>query len=285
MKLINLEQNTPEWLEFRRRRIGASEWATILGLNPHKTPLQLWEEKLGLRELPAYNERMQEGHRIEPIARQWFNESCDYNFVPKVGVHDIYDWLHASFDGIDEDTETVLEIKNVKIEYHELAKQGVVPLLYAPQVQAQMFISGYEDAYYLSWGHEPAWVHVIFDDEFINEALPKIEEFKRCLDNLVEPELTERDYVDKSDDVFLTDKVQMYKYYQKMAKEYESKCEILKEEICSMVNHRNTKGQGFRVTKYTTQGRVDYSAIPELKDVKLDKYRKPCTTNFRLTLD
>lgn len=34
-----------EWLKERTKGIGGSDVATILGLNPYKTPLQLWEEK------------------------------------------------------------------------------------------------------------------------------------------------------------------------------------------------------------------------------------------------
>ena len=36
-----------EWLKERTKGIGGSDVSTILGLNPYKTPLQLWEEKTG----------------------------------------------------------------------------------------------------------------------------------------------------------------------------------------------------------------------------------------------
>lgn len=36
-----------EWLKERTKGIGGSDVATVLGLNPYKTPLELWEEKTG----------------------------------------------------------------------------------------------------------------------------------------------------------------------------------------------------------------------------------------------
>ena len=38
------------WLEGRRRGIGGSDVAAVLGLNPWKTPLDVWNDKLGLSE-------------------------------------------------------------------------------------------------------------------------------------------------------------------------------------------------------------------------------------------
>ena len=39
---IELTQNTPEWLEFRRKKIGASDAPIILEVSTWKTPYQLW---------------------------------------------------------------------------------------------------------------------------------------------------------------------------------------------------------------------------------------------------
>ena len=42
-----------EWLKERTKGIGGSDVATILGLNPYKTPLQLWEEKGSSSKTPV----------------------------------------------------------------------------------------------------------------------------------------------------------------------------------------------------------------------------------------
>lgn len=46
-----LSMSHQEWLEDRRKGIGGSDVATILGLNQYKSAYQLWLEKTGQVEL------------------------------------------------------------------------------------------------------------------------------------------------------------------------------------------------------------------------------------------
>ena len=43
MNIININQNTDEWLIWRNTGLGASDAATILGKNPYQTAFDLWE--------------------------------------------------------------------------------------------------------------------------------------------------------------------------------------------------------------------------------------------------
>lgn len=52
-KVINIKPNTPEWLDFRKNFIGASEISTILGLDSYIQPARYFEEKVGVLE--TYN--------------------------------------------------------------------------------------------------------------------------------------------------------------------------------------------------------------------------------------
>lgn len=45
MEIIPIEYRSPEWFTFRRKKIGGSDAAAVLGLNPYKTTLSLWREK------------------------------------------------------------------------------------------------------------------------------------------------------------------------------------------------------------------------------------------------
>ncbi len=47
---LKLEQKSLEWLNARKGAVGSSEVSCILGTNPFKSSLQLWEEKTGRRE-------------------------------------------------------------------------------------------------------------------------------------------------------------------------------------------------------------------------------------------
>lgn len=70
-----LSMSHQEWLEDRRKGIGGSDVATILGLNQYKSAYQLWLEKTGQVELkdtesePAYW-----GNVLEEVVAKEFQE-------------------------------------------------------------------------------------------------------------------------------------------------------------------------------------------------------------------
>ncbi|HFC9341278.1 TPA: YqaJ viral recombinase family protein, partial [Enterococcus hirae] len=51
MSKSTLDMSHQEWLEDRKKGIGGSDVATVLGLNKYKSPYQLWLEKTGQIEL------------------------------------------------------------------------------------------------------------------------------------------------------------------------------------------------------------------------------------------
>ena len=44
---VRIKHGTDEWLAFRNTGIGGSDAAAVLGENPWKTNVELWEEKTG----------------------------------------------------------------------------------------------------------------------------------------------------------------------------------------------------------------------------------------------
>ena len=45
-----LVDNRTDWLKARRKGIGGSDAASVLGISPWKSNVQLWEEKTGIAE-------------------------------------------------------------------------------------------------------------------------------------------------------------------------------------------------------------------------------------------
>lgn len=121
MKVLS---NNAEWLEQRKNRIGGSDASCIVGMNPYKTNIELWEEKTGRRVAPDISNEsyVKYGHDAEEYLRELF--AIDY---PQYQVlydennmwfNDKYPFAHASLDGwlIDEDDRKgVLEIKTTNI--------------------------------------------------------------------------------------------------------------------------------------------------------------------------
>ena len=68
---------TEQQLEMRKSGIGGSDVATILGLNPWRTPLQLWAEKIGKLEPQEQNAAMEWGSRLEAAIFQKFDQEHD----------------------------------------------------------------------------------------------------------------------------------------------------------------------------------------------------------------
>ena len=99
---IELIQNTHEWLEFRRKKIGASDAPVILEVSPWKTPYQLWIEKTsGTPSITTHHQKR--GLELEELARQTFEKKTGTIMFPKVVLHPSFDWMMASLDGIDID--------------------------------------------------------------------------------------------------------------------------------------------------------------------------------------
>ncbi|SMC38232.1 YqaJ viral recombinase family protein [Papillibacter cinnamivorans] len=113
------------WLVARKTGIGGSDAAAIVGMNPYKTNVQLWEEKTGLREPEDISGKpyVQYGKAAEKHLRELFK--LDY---PEYAVshreyqmirHPKYPFLFASLDGRLTHRETgargFLEVKTTNI--------------------------------------------------------------------------------------------------------------------------------------------------------------------------
>jgi len=144
VKIVDIKQNTDEWLAWRRNMIGASESPIIMGVSKWCTPWQLYMRKLGLIPEQADNEAMARGRAYESEALKDFNKQFGFDCVPVVMVHDEYPWMIASLDGWDAERRIAVEIKCPGKEDHECAISGLVPIHYVPQLQHQLSVTGLE---------------------------------------------------------------------------------------------------------------------------------------------
>ena len=84
--LINLEQGTPAWLEWRSQGLGASDAPTIMGENPWKRAAELLDEKCGKLKSNS-NAKMARGSALEPEARRRFEAKVGLSRVNGVRHH------------------------------------------------------------------------------------------------------------------------------------------------------------------------------------------------------
>lgn len=113
-----------DWLRARRNFIGGSDAAAVMGMNPYKTNMKLWEEKVGISEPEDISDKpyVVYGHRAEDHLRELFRldfpEYQVFHDEDSFLVNDKFPWAHASLDGLLRDEGNrlgVLEIKTTNI--------------------------------------------------------------------------------------------------------------------------------------------------------------------------
>lgn len=152
MRIITLEQGSPDWLLWRQKGIGGSDAIHIVGGVPWADTRKLRGEKTGSLSKSS-NAAMKHGRDTEPIARMAYTDLTGNRVVPLCVLHDDHDWLRASLDGISEDHDLILEVKSpFKPDNHEkvvISKQ--IPAHYYPQVQHQLLVTGASKAHFVSY--------------------------------------------------------------------------------------------------------------------------------------
>lgn len=186
MRVVNLQQGTLEWREWRRGGIGGSDVAAILGLSPFEnaTRADLLREKL-TGEQRETNFSMRRGTRLEPIARRMYEDRTGINWPPLCGEDEHLGWPKVSLDGINDDWSEIVEIKCANWKVHELWLHGLVPDYYLVQMQWQMMIVGCSRCHAVCFNNGSkfppsahlAYTVVVADAERQAELLQAAEEF------------------------------------------------------------------------------------------------------------
>lgn len=145
------------WLKAREKGIGGSDASAVMGMNPYKTNIDLFEEKIGRRIPEDISDRpyVKYGNAAEPLIRGLF--AIDYQEY-EVEYHENrilqskeHPFLQASLDGELTDREGrkgILEIKTSNIlqsmQYEKWKDR--IPDNYYIQVLHYLLVTGYEFA-------------------------------------------------------------------------------------------------------------------------------------------
>lgn len=121
---MDILQDHDAWLEARSHYIGGSDAAAVLGLNPYKSNLELWQEKTGLVVPEDISEKpyVKYGHAAEGYLREMFAlDFPEYEVTyaeNNIWLNDAVPFAHASLDGwlMDQGGRRgILEIKTTNI--------------------------------------------------------------------------------------------------------------------------------------------------------------------------
>jgi putative phage-type endonuclease len=260
MKVISVEQNTPEWLAWRAGRIGASVSAAVLGKNPYTTAYQVFLEMTGRAPSFDGNAFTNAGKEAEGKARAEYEMTHgEFDvFAPICVEHELYPTLIASLDGYSENLKRILEIKYPSEKSHLLAKAGEVPEHYWIQCQHQLAcVPEATRLHYWSYREgDGAMVVVDRDEKFIEDILiPAVLAFKELVETDMPPPLTEKDskWTEAPDVVALCEEL-------KVIDDKEKKNEI-SAKIIELAGHPKVLCRDVRVTAVKRNGVHSYFKV------------------------
>ena len=139
-----MKQDRTDWLNERRKGIGGSDVAAIVGLSPWVTALDVYEQKLGLVPPVETTEAMYWGTMLEPAIRQAYSDRTGFAVEKpeKPFVHPKYTFMRANLDGLVINDNRIAEFKTASTS-HGWGEPGTdeIPEYYLTQVQHYMAVT------------------------------------------------------------------------------------------------------------------------------------------------
>lgn len=137
-----------EWLDYRRKGIGGSDVAAVMGYSPFCTTRDLWYDKRGIR--PAVDDQpnwvtLKVGHLLEPLVAEIFSAKTGYRTfqIHKMFRHPLFPWMQADVDYFIETSngnQGILECKTSNPNNKEKWANDSVPLNYEWQCRHYMAV-------------------------------------------------------------------------------------------------------------------------------------------------
>lgn len=286
-----MKQQTKEWHKARIGKLTASRAGSALGVNPWQKPDDLIRQMVrdfhGAAPEFSGNIATQYGQQHEPLAvLDYMSETG--RMVDEAGfyTHPEYDWLGASPDGFVGD-DGLLEIKcpfsmrnETNPEFKSLAEQPH----YKSQVMVELACTGRSFCHFYQWTPNGSQLELVpFDPQWFDANLPKLKEFYALyLSELDNPAHLE----EKHKEINTQQAKLLIDEYQDLTDSIDQATERKKEvfdELVKLAKGSNALIWGRKLTQVERKGSVDYKAIPQLKGIDLEQYRKVSSKHWRLS--
>lgn len=166
-----LVPGSTDWLKARRKGIGGSDVAAILGLSPWATAYEVFLDKRGQLPLVANDSApLRWGRLLEPVLKQEYGHRTGLAVATMPMLRStLHPFMLANLDGmVTAPHARVVEFKTARSDW-DWGEDGsdAVPLYYSVQVQHYMFIIGctLADVAVLIGGSDFRILHVAADPE------------------------------------------------------------------------------------------------------------------------
>lgn len=290
-----------EWLKYRKRGIGGSDVAAILGISKWKSAVGLWLDKTNqTNEEAEENEAMQWGNIMEPVIRNHFAEVMGKPVVEVKAMlqHPEYPFMLADVDGLtvdDEGNPAILEIKTAS-EYKRDEWENGIPAYYQTQVQHYLCVTGVAKAYVavLIGGNSFKMYEVDADAEVQRMLISVEKEFWNKVQNMIRPEIDGSDAAAKlldhayrggtSEQIVLPEEAIEYVDLYIKASAEEDNAKAKKQEAANhikdfMRDYDRAKCLNYTISwKTVSSERLDTKALKENEPEIYQKYVKTSTS-------
>ena len=149
-KIVNVSTiSREEWLAWRRTGIGGSDAAAVIGLNPFRSRIEVYADKMGMMPEKEDTESMRLGRDLEDYVAQRFCEATGKkvrrnNFM---WCHDEHRCMIADVDREIIGENAGLECKTTQAWGGKVIMKGEIPLTYYVQCMHYMAVIGYDRVY------------------------------------------------------------------------------------------------------------------------------------------
>ncbi len=272
MKIVDIEQNTPEWHALRANRLGASDSNIIMNQGKKITPLMLWKEKaLGEKIDNSGAEFIfAKGHRIERKLRNIAEMLFDTDLPSIVAISDEYEFLLASMDGYSSSLSATWECKYCGQDDYDKVAEGEMLMHYYPQVQHQLMLSGAQYCIFMvatdnkesekdsSFPYKYAYIKVEPDINYMkNELLPALVEFQQMVENKIRPDVGDKDIVNLDDNEPLIELLAEYQQCKIQLEQVENKEKSLQKDIYKILGKaKKVICNGVKITQSKSADKV-----------------------------
>lgn len=292
MIIVQLEQGTEAWKDWRKNGLPASETPALFGENEYFTKREVWLAHKGL--IPewfiAQDDKsyiFDKGHSFEEKMRAEYFSITGEQFEPLCIQDEEFPFIIASLDGgiiRNGKLIKIFEAKLIPKEVKEaIAREGVkaIPRKHWIQMQQQLKIAKDAECC-VYFGHDlndtAVIVEVYPDPLFHMELVTVLLEFKQSLDLNLEPPMTKDDFHFSERDaefeelaIINNERSRLKKMYEEIDAKYKAKM----AEIMKLEPHTNVASIKHAVKiKTMCKYYVKYESIPEIQALSKDYIEK-----------
>ena len=170
---LNLDKR--EWLKYRKSGIGGSDAGAVCGLNPYRTAMQVYQDKVSEEIEEVDNEAMRQGREFEDYVAKRFMEATGKKVrrANAMFYNEENPFMLADVDRMVVGENAGLECKTASPYMEDRWKDGNIPLSYQIQCYHYMAVCN-ADAWYIAvviYGREFKYYKIERDEAVIADLI------------------------------------------------------------------------------------------------------------------